>query len=204
MWVETEDKMKEDVRQLVIRRESGVLLDILLMNIKGFKKSIENNQLWVVHGETERLLPYSDNSAFISLNESGSFYEAIVSDGFEQAPVNACAKLVNPVQNFDNNGDIHKNNENAQYAGTVLNKLEAVIKERHQYMPEGSYTTHLFSSGAEKIRKKTGEEAIELILAAERSEIVYESADLVYHMMVLLESEGISIVETLKELEGRE
>ena len=70
-------------------------------------------------------------------------------------------------------------------------------------MPEGSYTTHLFEKGEEKIRKKTGEEAIELLLARERSDIVYEAADLIYHMMVLLEVKEIPIGEVLGELESR-
>ncbi|MCF6335735.1 MAG: phosphoribosyl-ATP diphosphatase [Spirochaetales bacterium] len=86
---------------------------------------------------------------------------------------------------------------------SILNSLEVLLLQRLQELPEGSYTTHLFSSGAEKIRKKTGEEAIELILAPGRDEIIYESADLIYHMLVLLVSEGIALDEVLGELERR-
>ena len=75
--------------------------------------------------------------------------------------------------------------------------------KRKRELPDGSYTTHLFQSGADKIRKKTGEEAIELILASSRGEIIYESADLIYHMLVLLLSEDISIDEVLAELGKR-
>ncbi len=70
-------------------------------------------------------------------------------------------------------------------------------------MPEGSYTTHLFSSGNEKIRKKTGEEAIELILASTRDELVFEAADLLFHLLVLLEDEGIGLEEIIGELQKR-
>ena len=85
----------------------------------------------------------------------------------------------------------------------VLLSLEQVILDRMKTLPEGSYTTHLFNSGGEKIRKKTGEEAVELILAKNRDEIVYEAADLIYHMMVLLSHEGISIKSVLSELSNR-
>ena len=61
----------------------------------------------------------------------------------------------------------------------------------------------MFQKGEEKIRKKTGEEAIELILAASRKDLVSESADLIYHMMVLLEVKDIPVDEVLAELEGR-
>ena len=61
----------------------------------------------------------------------------------------------------------------------------------------------MFQKGEEKIRKKTGEEAIELILATERKDLVFESADLIYHLMVLLEVKGIPVDEVLAELESR-
>jgi len=87
--------------------------------------------------------------------------------------------------------------------GQVLERLEAIVEERRQRMPEGSYTTHLFASGPEKIRKKAGEEAVELILASTREQIVFEAADVLYHMCVLLVSEGISYGEVCGELQER-
>ncbi|MGC9311170.1 MAG: phosphoribosyl-ATP diphosphatase, partial [Sediminispirochaetaceae bacterium] len=72
-----------------------------------------------------------------------------------------------------------------------------------QTMPEGSYTSHLFSSGPEKIRKKTGEEAIELLLADTPEQMLYEAADLVYHLMVLLVSENLSFDQVCAELQHR-
>jgi phosphoribosyl-ATP pyrophosphohydrolase len=86
---------------------------------------------------------------------------------------------------------------------SVLSSLGEIIAERHRTMPEGSYTTHLFSKGAEKIRKKVGEEAVEFILAAEPDQIRSEGADLIYHMMVLLESEGLRMEQVFAELDRR-
>ena len=115
-----------------------------------------------------------------------------------------CSQVVDNVDNCGKNGDNSLLLQNEEFANSILGKLEQVIHKRKIELPEGSYTTHLFKSGAEKIRKKTGEEAIELILANSKNEIIYESADLIYHMMVLLESEGISFSSTLKELAKRE
>ena len=67
-------------------------------------------------------------------------------------------------------------------------------------MPEGSYTTHLFSTGRDKIRKKIGEEAVEVILAATNEELRSEAADLIYHLMVLLEAEGMRFESVVDEL----
>jgi len=87
--------------------------------------------------------------------------------------------------------------------GEVLRSLGEVIAERHRTLPEGSYTTHLFTKGASKIRKKTGEEAVELILATDRDELRSEAADLIYHLMVLLESEGMRFEDVVAELARR-
>ena len=81
--------------------------------------------------------------------------------------------------------------------------LAAVVAARRRELPEGSYTTHLFASGVDKIRKKTGEEAVELILAREPSDVVHEAADLVYHMLVLFEALEIDPAELFRELDRR-
>lgn len=71
----------------------------------------------------------------------------------------------------------------------IIDELYAVIKERQETMPEGSYTTKLFRKGIDKIVKKVGEEAVEVVIAGknrDRSEIIEETSDLVYHLLVLL------------------
>lgn len=84
-----------------------------------------------------------------------------------------------------------------------LATLTEIIAERRRALPEGSYTTHLFTKGESKIRKKTGEEAVELILAENDEELLSESADLVYHLMVLLEVRGLSIGDVVGHLKRR-
>ena len=70
-----------------------------------------------------------------------------------------------------------------------LTELQDFIEKRHAEMPEGSYTTKLFKGGAPKMCKKVGEEASELIIAAmknSKEEVTYEAADLMYHLLVLM------------------
>ncbi len=189
---------------LVIKDRQGQILEVSLSNEKGFNKSIERGKLWHLHKETGRLLPYSEDS-LLNISEHNSWYEAILSIGKEHRGLHDQQDLFNSLD--DDNEESEKNhtlivnrlNENTN----ILGLLQEVLLKRKQELPEGSYTTHLFQSGAEKIRKKTGEEAIELILASSRSEIIYESADLIYHMIVLLLSEDISIDEVLAELGKR-
>lgn len=91
-------------------------------------------------------------------------------------------------------------------ASTILDQLFAVIQDRKANLPADSYTTHLFKTGPGEIAKKVGEETIEIIVASaegDRDQIVYESADLIYHLLVLLVEHGIGIEEVYKELTKR-
>lgn len=85
-------------------------------------------------------------------------------------------------------------------------RLTQIIRERHLKMPPDSYTTSLFNSGADRICKKVGEEASETIIEAikgDKKRLVYESADLIYHLIVLLEFYGLSLSDIEEELYSR-
>jgi phosphoribosyl-AMP cyclohydrolase / phosphoribosyl-ATP pyrophosphohydrolase len=89
----------------------------------------------------------------------------------------------------------------------VLSGLYSVIEERKASRPENSYTTYLFNSGLDKILKKVGEEATETIVAAKNPEddrLVSETADLMYHLLVMLVERGVALEDVLLELKGRE
>ncbi len=88
----------------------------------------------------------------------------------------------------------------------ILNQLFALIQDRKTNRPANSYTTHLFEAGPAEIAKKLGEETIEIIVAAaeqDRDQIIYESADLIYHLLVLLAEHDVDIAEVYAELEKR-
>lgn len=88
----------------------------------------------------------------------------------------------------------------------VLGALAGRIAERRREMPEGSYTSKLFREGLDRILKKVGEEAGEIIIAAKnhnRAEIAWEVADLLYHLLVMLEHEQVPVGEIGAELGRR-
>ncbi|HVN49637.1 MAG TPA: bifunctional phosphoribosyl-AMP cyclohydrolase/phosphoribosyl-ATP diphosphatase HisIE [Bacteroidota bacterium] len=88
----------------------------------------------------------------------------------------------------------------------ILVELESVIAERKQKMPEGSYTTKLFKEGMTRIAQKVGEEGVEVVIASLKQNderLAEESADLLYHLMVLLQERGLSVRSVLNELQQR-
>jgi len=90
--------------------------------------------------------------------------------------------------------------------GEVLSRLCALIESRNLERPEGSYTTYLFNQGLDKILKKVGEECAETIIAAkndDRHALVNESADLLYHLLVLFVQRGLTLDEVRHELLSR-
>lgn len=92
--------------------------------------------------------------------------------------------------------------ENEGFLGT----LQVCIQQRHRDMPEGSYTTYLFTKGVNKIAQKVGEEAVETVIEAvdgNKERFLYEAGDLVYHLLVLCEQMGFSIKDLEEELAVR-
>lgn len=87
-----------------------------------------------------------------------------------------------------------------------LKELQDFIDKRHKEMPEKSYTTSLFKSGVNKMAQKVGEEAVETIIEAcngTDERLIYEGADLLYHLIVLLTSKGYRIEDLARELKER-
>jgi phosphoribosyl-AMP cyclohydrolase / phosphoribosyl-ATP pyrophosphohydrolase len=87
-----------------------------------------------------------------------------------------------------------------------LTQLQDFINKRKNEMPEGSYTTSLFEAGTRKITQKVGEEAVETIIGAMANDdenFLYEGADLLYHLIVLLTHKGYRIEDLARELKKR-
>ncbi len=88
----------------------------------------------------------------------------------------------------------------------ILDKLQEVLAERKTLLPEGSYTSQLFQEGVDRIAKKIGEEAGEVIIAAKNDdpqELSMESADLLFHLLLLLTDRGVTLEQVFKVLEER-
>ncbi len=88
----------------------------------------------------------------------------------------------------------------------ALGQLESIIAERYAERPEGSYTSYLFDKGVDKILKKVGEEASEVIIASknqDNDELRSEVGDLIFHLMVLLRERGLPLDDVISEINSR-
>lgn len=87
-----------------------------------------------------------------------------------------------------------------------LSQLEKLLAERKNADPESSYTASLYARGTKRISQKVGEEGVEVALAAtsgDKPELVCESADLIYHLIVLLQDQGLSLSDVINKLKER-
>lgn len=87
-----------------------------------------------------------------------------------------------------------------------LSELQDFIEKRHEEMPEGSYTTRLFTDGTKRIAQKVGEEALEAVIEATsgtNEKFIYEASDMLYHLLVLLTDKGLRIDDLARELRRR-
>ena len=88
----------------------------------------------------------------------------------------------------------------------ILRELYSVIQDRKEHPVEGSYTNYLFDKGTDKISKKLGEEAVEVVIAAsqrDRKATIQEIAELEYHLLVLMADRGITLDDVETELRSR-
>lgn len=95
-----------------------------------------------------------------------------------------------------------KNEEDVMF----FKQLQNFIETRRQEMPEGSYTTSLFQKGVNRMAQKVGEEAVETVIEATNGTeegFIYESSDMLYHLIVLLTSKGLRIEDLARELKKR-
>lgn len=96
--------------------------------------------------------------------------------------------------------------ENLSSPLLFLRSLQEVVNQRYKDMPEGSYTTTLFQSGTARMAQKVGEEAVETVIEAmsgNDDRMLYEASDMIYHLIVLLTSKGLSIEDVARELKER-
>lgn len=91
-------------------------------------------------------------------------------------------------------------------AGTILARVEAVVEDRRRNPVEGAYTNYLFEQGVDKILKKVGEEATEVVIAAKNDdpdELSTEIADLFFHLVVLLQARGVPLTRVWEVMDER-
>lgn len=175
--------------------ETKTVLMLGYMNEEAYKKTIETKKVTFYSRSKKRLWTKGE----IRRN----FLELIdIKIDCDNDTLLVFAKPLGPVCHTGNETCWNENNESGF---GFLSTLESVIKDRKENPTEGSYTSSLFEKGINKIAQKVGEEAIEVVIEAkdENAELfINESADLLFHFLVLLQAKGINfknVVDCLKE-----
>lgn len=170
------------------------------MNKESFDKTIQTKKVWFFSRSKDRLWQKgesSENYLNVEQIKLDCDNDSILIQVTPEGPT--CHTLNESC--FDNELD-----NDILEKDFSLDALEEIIEARKTEMPDNSYTTSLFNEGIKKITKKLGEEASEVIIASlaeKRSDLIYESADLIYHLLVLLANEDISLQEVVDELSSR-
>lgn len=223
------DELRYDDRGLipaVIQESStGSVLMVGYMNPESLQKTLETGLTWFYSRSRQRLWQKGEQSGHVQKVEEiltdcdqdtllikveqvgpgachegyrSCFHYSVKSDGklSERQGEKSMAKQV-----FDPDKVYGRSN-----AAGILEEVYSVITERKAHPQEGSYTTYLFTEGINKILKKVGEESAEVIIAAKDPEdepLIYEAADLIYHLLVLLAEREIKPEQVLAELKRR-
>ncbi len=193
---------------------SGQVLMLAYMNKEALEKTIETRQTW--------FYSRSRQSLWMKGESSGNVQQ--VQDIRYDCDADTLLVLVDQTGVACHTGHyscFYRNMENekiaekdfdltkvyqAKVGPSILLELAEVIADRKEEMPEGSYTTYLFTEGLDKILKKVGEENAEVIIAAKnnsRKEVIYEVADLIYHLLVLLAEQEVELTDIFTELKSR-
>lgn len=163
------------------------------MNREAYQKTVETGKVTFYSRTKQRLWTKGE--------ESGNFLHVV--DIKSDCDEDTLLIQVHPVGPVCHAGtDTCWGEENRQPV-MFLKELQEFISRRYAEMPEGSYTTSLFQSGVNKMAQKVGEEAVETVIEAcngSNERLVYEGADLLYHLIVLLTSKGLRIEDLANEL----
>ncbi|MBK0009139.1 MULTISPECIES: bifunctional phosphoribosyl-AMP cyclohydrolase/phosphoribosyl-ATP diphosphatase HisIE [Priestia] len=182
---------------------SKEVLTLAYMNEESLQKSINTRETWFYSRSRQELWhkgATSGNTQKIVSMAYDCDADSLVVKVEPQGP--ACHTGTYSCFNETILGE-NKQNDN-RFA--IINELEEVIAKREAEMPEGAYTTYLFDKGVDKILKKVGEEAGEVIIAAknrDHDELKWEVADLLYHVLVLLREQKLPLDDVLSVLKER-
>ncbi|HLG26577.1 MAG TPA: bifunctional phosphoribosyl-AMP cyclohydrolase/phosphoribosyl-ATP diphosphatase HisIE [Paenisporosarcina sp.] len=200
------ESIKFDERGLipvvVQNAQTKEVLTVAYMNLESLEKTIETNQTWFFSRSRQELWnkgATSGNTQQVVAIRADCDEDSLVVEVLPNGP--AChtgevscfhKEIVAPVQAVGSFG--------------ILANLVQVIQDREKSMPEGAYTTYLFEKGVDKIGKKIGEEATEVVIAAKNrdaEELQWEAADLLYHLLVLLQEQKVDLYDVLEVLQKR-
>ncbi|MBN2166610.1 MAG: bifunctional phosphoribosyl-AMP cyclohydrolase/phosphoribosyl-ATP diphosphatase HisIE [Marinilabiliaceae bacterium] len=192
------NKMGDGLVPAIIQDDqTGKVLMLGYMNLEAYEKTQKEGKVTFYSRTRNRLWTKGE--------ESGHFLNVVsIAEDCDQ---DTLLVKVNPVGPTCHTGsDTCWNEVNETSDLMFLKQLQDFIDKRKEEMPEKSYTTSLFQKGTRKIAQKVGEEAVETIIGAMANDdenFLYEGADLLYHLIVLLTHKGYRIEDLAKELKKR-
>lgn len=190
------DKMDGLVPAIIQDADTAKVLMLGFMNREAYDKTMETGKVTFYSRTRKRLWTKGE--------ESGNFLHVVSVKA--DCDRDTLLIQVHPVGPVCHTGTDTCWGEKNEQPVMFLKELQDFINVRHTEMPEGSYTTSLFRSGVNKMAQKVGEEAVETVIEAcngTDDRLIYESADLLYHLIVLLTSKGYSIEDIARELKER-
>ncbi|MFY9174015.1 MAG: bifunctional phosphoribosyl-AMP cyclohydrolase/phosphoribosyl-ATP diphosphatase HisIE [Peptococcia bacterium] len=182
---------------------SGTVLMLAYMNQESLRKTLEDGCTWFYSRSRKKLWNKGESSGNVQ-KVMGISYDCDADTLLVQVEQTGVACHEGSFSCFSK--VFLENKQNMATSSAILFRLQELLTERQLELPEGSYSTYLFTKGLDKILKKVGEEATEVVIAAKggvKDELIYETADLIYHLLVMLRNEGIELEEVLQELEKR-
>ncbi|MBT0460384.1 bifunctional phosphoribosyl-AMP cyclohydrolase/phosphoribosyl-ATP diphosphatase HisIE [Morganella morganii] len=190
-WQKTGDLLPVIVQHAV----SGDALMLGYMNREALDKTISEKRVTFYSRTKQRLWTKGESSGhFLNLE-----------DLFKDCDNDTLLALVTPIGPTCHQGT-NSCFAPAQTAQGFLYELESVIKSRKTADPDSSYTAQLYAAGTKRIAQKVGEEGVETALAAtvrDKAELTSESADLLYHLLVLLQDADLDLAAVIEKLRSR-
>ena len=190
------EKVDGLIPAIIQDNETSKVLMLGYMNKEALEKTIETNKVTFFSRTKNRLWTKGE--------ESGNFLNVV--SIAPDCDNDTLLIKVNPVGPVCHTGSDTCFKEKNQEPILFFKTLQNFINKRYQELPEGSYTTSLFNSGVNRMAQKVGEEAIESVIEAcngTDDRLIYESSDMIYHLIVLLTSKGLSIENLADELQKR-
>ena len=190
------DKMNGLIPAIVQDNYTQKVLMLGFMNKEAYEKTVETGKVTFFSRTKNRLWTKGE--------ESGNFLDVVSVKA--DCDNDTLLIMANPQGPVCHKGTDTCWGEKNEQDIMFLKELQDFIDKRHEEMPEKSYTTSLFKAGVNKMAQKVGEEAVETIIEAcngTDERLIYEGADLLYHLIVLLTSKGYRIEDLARELKER-
>jgi len=175
---------------------TGKVLMLGYMNEEAYNKTITEKRVTFFSRSKNRLWTKGETS--------GNFLELV--EIKEDCDNDTLLVKVNPAGPVCHTGNDTCWNEKNESEYSFLHALEAIIKKRKNNPTDGSYTSQLFEKGVNKIAQKVGEEAVEMVIESKddnKELFLNESADLLFHYLILLQAKGFELKDVIRVLEKR-